>query len=137
MTPALICVAPDAAVNKQILFRFSTKLGVLPVDNLAGEPVWIDITDRKMIEGYSADANSQKKTKSSKSKKETPMLYYRIPGRASIKIYNNRISFIEQDIQIAQFGKVEVVSSSLMGNNSDTKIVFNTTTGNINSINEQ
>ena len=132
-----INVTPDAAVNKQILFRFSTKLGVLPVDNLAGEPVWIDITDRKMIEGYSADANSQKKTKSSKSKKETPMLYYRIPGRASIKIYNNRISFIEQDIQIAQFGKVEVVSSSLMGNNSDTKIVFNTTTGNINSINEQ
>ena len=132
-----INVTPDAAVSKQILFRFSSKLGVLPVDNLAGEPVWIDITDRKMTEGYNADKNSQKKAKSSKSKKDSPFLYYRIPGRASVKIYNNRMSFLEQDIQIAQFGKVEVVSSTIMGKNSDTKIVFDTTTGNIKNINEQ
>lgn len=132
-----INVTPDAAVNKQILFRFSSKLGVLPVDNLAGEPVWIDITDRKMVEGYTAQASTQKKSQSNKYSKDTPFLYYRIPGRASVKIYNNRVSFIEQDVQIAQFGKVEVVSANIMGKNSDTKIVFDTTTGNVKSINEQ
>lgn len=128
-----INVTPDESINKQILFRFSTKLGVLPVDNLAGEPVWIDITDRKMAEGYGVNSSKQKKTS---AKKDSPFLYYRIPGRAFVKIYNNRISFVEQDVQIAQFGKVEVVSSTIMGKNADTKITFDTTTGNVKGINE-
>ena len=128
-----INVTPDEAINKQILFRFSNKLGVLPVNNLAGEPVWIDITDRKMTDGY---AEQQTKAQSGKSKKVIPFLYYRIPGRAVVRIYNNRTQFLEQDMQIAQFGKVEVVSTTIMGKNADTRITFDTTTGNVLGINE-
>lgn len=131
-----INVTPDEALSKQILFRFSSKLGVLPIDNLAGEPVWIDVTDRKMTDGYSIEAGSQKKTQSSKNKKEGAFLYYRLPGRAFIKVYNNRLSFIEQDMPIAQFGTIEVVSTNIMGKNADTKITFDTTTGNVKGINE-
>ena len=127
-----INVTPDEAVSKQILFRFSTKLGVLPVDNLAGEPVWIDITDRNMTEVYSA----AKKSQSGSSKKETSFLFYRIPGRAVVKVYNNRTEFTEQEIQIAQFGKVEVLSTTIMGKTADTRITFDTTTGNVKGINE-
>lgn len=127
-----INVIPQETVSKQLLFRFSTKLGVLPVDNLAGEPVWIDITDRNMTQVYSA----AKKSQTASSKKEPPFLYYRIPGRAIIKVYNNRTEFIEKELQIAQFGSVEVVSTTLMGKNADTKITFDTTTGNVKSINE-
>ena len=129
-----INVTPEEAVNKQILFRFSSKLGVLPVSNLAGEPVWIDIIDRKMTDGYTEQAKPQ--SKSIRSKKVIPFLYYRIPGRATIRIYNNRAQFLEQDIQIAQFGKVEVVSTTIMGKNADTRITFDTTTGNVIGINE-
>lgn len=128
-----INVTPDESLNKQILFRFSSKLGVLPVDNLAGEPVWIDLIDRKMTENYGLTDGS-KKTQS--NKKDGNFLYYRIPGRATVKIYNNRTSFVEQDMQIAQFGNVEVVSTTLMGKYADTKITFDTTTGNIKGINE-
>lgn len=131
-----INVTPDETLSKQILFRFSSKLGVLPVDNLAGEPVWIDVTDRKMTDGYSIETGNSKKTQSSKNKKEGAFLYYRLPGRALIKVYNNRLSFIEQDMPIAQFGTVEVVSTSIMGKNADTKITFDTTTGNVKGINE-
>lgn len=127
-----INVTPQESVSKQLLFRFSSKLGVLPVDNLAGEPVWIDITDRNMTQVYSA----AKKSQTGSSKKEPPFLYYRIPGRAIIKVYNNRTEFIEKELQIAQFGSVEVVSTTLMGKNADTKITFDTTTGNVKSINE-
>lgn len=131
-----INVTPDAATSKQLLFRFSSKLGVLPVDNLAGEPVWIDITDRNMTQAYNPSADALKKAAPGKSKKEAAFLYYRIPGRAIVKVYNNRTVFTEQDVQIAQFGNVEVVSSTLMGKRADTKIKFDTTTGNILGINE-
>lgn len=127
----MIEVNPDESLSKQVLFRFSLKLGVLPIDNLAGEPVWIDVKDYNMPGGQA----SESKAKTSK-KGQGPFLYYRIPGRALVKVYNNRKSFLEQDVQIAQFGNVEVVSSSIMGKHSDTKIVFDTTTGNVKSINE-
>jgi len=131
-----INVTPGEAMTKQLLFRFSSKLGVLPVDNLAGEPVWIDVTDRNMTQAYNASAEALKKAGSSKSKKEGAFLYYRIPGRAVVKVYNNRTVFTEQDLQIAQFGNVEVVSATLMGKHADTKIKFDTTTGNVLEINE-
>lgn len=129
-----INVTPDSPVTKLILFRFSTKLGVLPVDNLAGEPVWIDITDRKMLESYKADASKDGSAK--KPKDSSQFLYYRIPGRADIKIYNNRNSFTEQEMQIAQFGNVEVLSTTIMGRNADTRITFDTATGAVLKINE-
>lgn len=121
-----IDVTPDAPVTKQILFRFSGKLGVLPVDNLAGEPVWIDIIDKKVLPEQNVTVKPQK------GKKATgPFLYYRIPGRALVKVYNNRLSFTEQDIQVAQFGNVEVISSTIMGKNAGTKITFDTNTGSV------
>ena len=124
-----INVTPDEALSKQILFRFSTKLGVLPIDNLAGEPVWIDITDRKMSDNYTMDLDQQKKLQAPKSKKEGNFLYYRLPGRAGLRIYNNRTTFLEQEIQLAQFGIVEVISTTIMGKMADAKITFDTTTG--------
>ena len=124
-----INVTPDETLSKQILFRFSSKLGVLPIDNLAGEPVWIDITDRKMSDIFAMDPDQQKKLQAAKSKKEGTFLYYRLPGRAALRIYNNRTTFLDEDIQLAQFGNVEVISSSIMGKMADAKITFDTTTG--------
>ena len=124
-----INVTPDEAVNKQILFRFSSKLGVLPTDNLAGEPVWIDIVDKKMGDSYNMDPDQQKKLQAAKSKKEGTFLYYRLPGRATVRIYNNRANFVEQDVKMAQFGSVEVISTTLMGKMADAKITFDTNTG--------
>ena len=130
-----IDVNPDEPITKQILFRFSMKLGVLPIDNLAGEPVWIDITDHSMP-SQQVEATGNKKSKGLGKKNQGPFLYYRIPGRATVKVYNNRRNFLEQEVQIAQFGKVQVVLSTIMGKHSDTKITFDTTTGNIRDINK-
>lgn len=123
-------IDPDETISKQVLFRFSVKLGVLPADNLAGEPVWIDITDKSML------SKAAPAVEEGRSKKKTvaPMLYYRIPERAVIKVYNNRQVLALQDMQIAQLGNVEVISTSIMGKKSDTQIVFDTSTGNVISI---
>lgn len=131
-----INVTPKAALNRQILFRFSTKLGLLSSDNLAGEPVWMDITETKMTLGYNTSAGVKEEAKNKKSKNSTDFLYYRIPGRGTVKVYDNRTSYLEQEIVIAQFGTTEVVSSTIMGKHADTKIRFNTSTGNVTGINE-
>ncbi|MCQ2065652.1 MAG: DUF4831 family protein [Bacteroidaceae bacterium] len=127
-----IAVDPEGPVSRQVLFRFSTVLGVLPVDNLAGAPVWMDITDMTSLpREQSVDTESVQAKKS-----HDQFLYYRIPGTAGIRIYDNRTSFLEDEIQIAQMGSIEVVSSSIMGRHADAQILFDTRTGNISSINK-
>lgn len=125
-------IDPDEAISRQILFRFSVKLGVLPADNLAGEPVWIDITDKAMLKKKADVQASDSKKK--KDKTANSLLYYRIPGRADVKVYNNRQILAQQDMQIAQLGNVEVIATSIMGKKADTQIVFDTSTGNVTSI---
>lgn len=131
-------ICPDEPVSKLIAFRFSTKVGVLPVDNLAGEPVWIDI-ESKGIFPQTEDSSKKKSDGNSllSGKKGSQFLYCRVPGRAAVKVYNNRESLLIEEIPLAQFGTVEVVSKSIMGRQSDTKITFNTTTGAVSSINGQ
>lgn len=124
-------IDPDDAVSRQVLFRFSVRLGVLPADNLAGEPVWIDITDKAMLK---KKADVQASDSKKKDKTANSLLYYRIPGRADIKVYNNRQILAQQDMQIAQLGNVEVIATSIMGKKADTQIVFDTSTGNVTSI---
>ncbi|MBR4841748.1 MAG: DUF4831 family protein [Bacteroidaceae bacterium] len=130
-------ISPDGPVSRLTAFRFSGKLGVLPVDNLAGEPVWIDI-DNKSIYPVTNESKKKKSDKSSSimgNRKTDQFLYCRVPGRAVVKVYNNRESFLSEEVPLAQFGTVEVVSRNIMGRQADTKITFNTTTGAVKSIN--
>ena len=42
-------IEPEKEIQDQVLFRFSQKLGILESDNLAGEPIYITITDESNL----------------------------------------------------------------------------------------
>ena len=130
-------ISPDEPVSKLTVFRFSSKLGVLPVDNLAGEPVWIDISSKNPFPVTDSEKRRKPDRKSfiMGKKDSNQFLYCRVPGRAVVKVYNNREPFLTEEVPLAQFGSVEVVSRKIMGRQSDTRITFNTTTGAVKSIN--
>ena len=46
---------PTKNVKKQILFRFSTELGVVDEENLAGEPIYIDVVNQKTVPSEQTD----------------------------------------------------------------------------------
>lgn len=126
-----IDITPSASVSKQIAFRFSTKLGILSTDNLAGAPVYIDIEDLQYLPETVIDA---KKDDKFLDKFSNSFLFYITPGRAHIKVYDNRETYIETEKPIAQFGNIEILTHSIMKKQPEAKILFNTTTGNIESI---
>lgn len=136
-----INVDPSNESNNRILFRFSRKLGFLSPDNLAGSPINIEIEDLHYLPASNIAANSEiviSKSKSSKMSKSSvySLLYYRVPGRANVKVIDNNKCYIEKNIQIAQFGNTEILSSTLFPKGSNTKVVFDTESGNIISIKE-
>ena len=67
---------PRAAVERQLLFRFSKFLGLVDADDLAGEPFYVSVANETRLPESSLDGK--------KKKKEKPDLRYCLPGRARI-----------------------------------------------------
>lgn len=126
-------VDPNGNTKRQILFRFSNKLGVLGTENLAGTPVYIDIENLNILPPIAPSADNVKKQRLF-GNKENSSLLYRIPGRAVVRIYNNNDSYFQNEFAISQFGNIETLSGSLFEKQTNTQVIFNTTTGNVVNI---
>ena len=113
---------------KAVLFRFSRKLGVLEKDDLAGSPVYYSLKDLKSVKFPTPEELAKKKT----VKKEG--VCYNIPGKAEFEVYTPTRILHRSEIPLAQLGTTEVLSRTLFGKDTDTKVMFDTATGAIISI---
>jgi hypothetical protein len=108
-------------INRQVIARFSEKLGLLDADNLAGAPIYLSLTSKTpKIESVLSDKELAKL-----EEKFSQGLVYNIPGKANLKIeFNNRtIKDIEADI--VQYGSKEVLTKKMFDNNKKPiKIIF-------------
>lgn len=118
---------PDKPVKQQVLMRLSNKLGVVDASNLAGSPVFLDIEN--LNPAPETDAPQDNSVKFAKNLKKPTSLYYRVPGKASIRIYDGRKTYLDESIPVSQFGSVEVLSSTIFSKGAAPKIVFDSTTG--------
>ena len=114
--------------TKAVLLRFSRKLGFVDKDNLAGEPVYCNIRDLKSVKLPTTEETAKKKP----LKKEG--ICYNIPGKAEVEIYTRSRELLKEEIPVAQLGTTEILSKSLFNKNVRTKVLFDTSTGGIISI---
>lgn len=115
-------------INKAILFRFSRKLGFVDNDDLAGEPVYYNLRDMKTVHIPTTEELGKKKI----LKKEG--ICYNIPGKAEFSLFTRSKKMYNAEIYIAQFGVTEILSKELFNKKATTKVLFNTATGGIISI---
>ncbi len=115
---------PQQETSRDILFRFSGKLGVLDADNLAGEPVIVSI---KVLETIPTIVPSEEAAK--KRAKMDHGVYYNIPARAKINVTYNGQEFVSMETPIAQFGIVDILSNTLFDKKTNTQVTFFQTTG--------
>ena len=122
----VIDIPENNEASKIVLLRFSRKLGFLDKDNLAGEPIYYSFKDLKTVNKEVVD--SKKKP----IKKEG--ICYNVPGKAAIEIFTRSRKYVKTELPVAQFGTTEVLSKTLFGKSNDTKVIFDTATGAITSI---
>ena len=115
---------PQQETSRDVLFRFSGKLGVLDADNLAGEPVTVSL---KVLETIPTTVPSEETAK--KRAKMEHGVYYNIPARAKINISYNGQEFVNMETPMAQFGIVEILSNTLFDKKTTTQVTFFQTTG--------
>ena len=114
--------------TKAVLFRFSRKLGFVDKEDLAGEPVYYNLRDMKTVHIPTPEELEKKKV----LKKEG--VCYNIPGKADFSLFTRSRKLCSSEIHIAQFGVTEVLAKELFGKKATTRILFNTATGGIISI---
>jgi hypothetical protein len=114
-------------VKNEVLFRFSESAGIVPVSNVSGKPVLINITK---------DAESSRKAavlkESNNPNSGESGLFYRFPVNASIEITDGIITFFKGRTTFSQMGAIAPFPANLI--NESTKIQYNTQTGTIKSV---
>ncbi|MBQ0088133.1 MAG: DUF4831 family protein [Prevotellaceae bacterium] len=129
-TTKYIYYVPENKVVKETFFRFSDILGVVDNDNLAGEPVYIDVCPLN-----NSQVSSQTTLSPSQLKKlQQSGVRYNIPCPTSIKIYSSDNILLNNKVSIAQFGFIEYLSADLFNKREDTHILFDSVTGGIKKI---
>lgn len=83
-----------------LLFRFSPQSGVLPVSDLTGRPVMVEITrqDKTKIMDHLTYKPAEE------GEKEIKALFYRIPEVATVRVIDEQQVLAEKDLLIYQFG---------------------------------
>jgi hypothetical protein len=118
---------PKSGGKSEAIFRISEENGIVPASDLSGKPVMIE---------FEIDKELSQKT-SGMVKSDNPAaghsgVYYRIPGRAAVRLINDMNVIATARVTIAQFGAVAPVPEEfLLG---DFSIEYNLETGAIKSI---
>ncbi len=83
-----------------LLFRFSKEAGVVPVNDLTGNPVMLEI----MQQGTTTIIDDLTYTPLEEGEEDNKALFYRIPQVATIRVIDEQQVLAEKDLLIYQFG---------------------------------
>ncbi|MBO7119673.1 MAG: DUF4831 family protein [Bacteroidaceae bacterium] len=122
---------PQEETDRDVLFRFSQKLGVLDFENLAGEPVIVSV---KALETIPAAVPSEETAK--KQAKMEHGVYYNVPVRTKVKITYDGQEYVNMETPMAQFGTVAILSNTLFDKKTNTQVTFFQETGGTKDIME-
>lgn len=107
--------------NDVIIGRFSKKLGVVEANNLAGEPIYMNLKAKDPIQSLPLTVKEEKEME----KKFSTGIIYNIPGKASLQIEFNNKLYVNKECDIVQFGKQEVLDNKQFGDkNNRLKVIF-------------
>lgn len=125
-------IIPDTKdIDSKIIFRFSSKLGVVHADNLAGAPVYLSLTNLNPIDSPVLTAKEEKAMEEKFSKG----VIYNIPNKADLEITYNGKTYVNKELDVVQYGTQEVLVSKLFENNKKPiKVIFYPELGSIKQI---
>ena len=118
---------PKPGGKSEAVFRISEEGGIIPATDLSGKPVMIEFEIEKELAQKQAGL-----IKSDNPAAGESGVFYRIPGKANIRIVNDMNVIATARATIAQFGVIAPVPEELLS--GDYSIEYNIETGAVSSI---
>jgi len=120
-------IVPEDELEREVLFRFSRKLGILDADDLGGDPVFIHLT--------AIDRLPPLDPKEAEKKAKSKGVVYNKPGRGRAEIIFNNKTLLKKEIAVVQFGIQDILLPILLEDKKEPiKVLFYPETGAIKSI---
>ena len=121
-TEQTFTIVPDKPVSRDVLFRFSQKLGLVDKDDLSGVPYYISVEDLQTVPA-AEPVDPKKKSK------QVSGIYVNIPGRLRSTISNTQETVMTNEFPAGQFGHVELLSGALFNKRYTTRLWLNPISG--------
>lgn len=128
---------PTQETEKDVLFRFSNRLGVVDKDDLSGQPVYISVQGTGNLPTRAeATSNEGKKAQAFLSKKENieKGIFYNMAARESIRVFDLNQTYTELQCSMGQFGYTELLSAVLFDKMVTTRVTFHQENGGIKKL---
>ena len=109
-------------MKDRIVLRFSNLLGVLPAEDLAGEPIYLSVNSTNALPTLLPEEEEKKK-------KKIEGAIYNIPGKGNVTVSYKGKEYFKQELPITQFGNTEVLVDGLFNKKINTKVIFSPQTG--------
>jgi hypothetical protein len=118
---------PKSNGKSEAIFRISEENGIVPSTDLSGKPVMIEFEiDKDLAQKSAGLIKSENPAAGEKG------VFYRVPGRATVKLINDMNVIATSRLTIAQFGVIAPLPEELLF--GDYSVEYNTETGTIKSI---
>lgn len=116
-------IIPDTKnIDRQIIFRFSRRLGFVRNDDLSGAPAYLRLTSKEPVK--EAPILSPKEEKELE-KKFSKGIIFNVPGKASLEIEFESKNWVNKSCDIVQFGTQDVLTPQMFDNNKQPiKVIF-------------
>lgn len=120
-------ILPQDDLDHEVLFRFSTKTGILDDDDLGGSPIYLTLK--------ATERAPELTPKEAEKKEKTKGMIYNVPGKAFVEIKTEKQSLFKTETPIVQFGTREALAPTLFEDKKKpVKIFFYPETGAIKQI---
>lgn len=120
----------DSNIDKQIVFRFSSKLGVVADNDLAGAPVYLSLKSELPLDVAPLTEKEQKAL----DKKFASGIVYNIPGKADLRVDYEGLILVKKTCDVVQYGTQEVLVTKMFDNKQPIKVIFYPSLGAIKQI---
>lgn len=115
-------IVPDEKdIDNRIVFRFSSKLGVVNPNDLSGAPVYLSLKNKEPRQEQVLTPKEEKEME----KKFSAGIIYNIPNKAILQISYNGKDYVKKECDIVQYGVQDVLVPKMFDNNKlPVKVIF-------------
>lgn len=115
-------IIPDEKnIDNRIIFRFSSKLGIVDANDLSGAPVSLTLKNKEPREQQILTPKEEKEME----KKFSSGIVYNIPNKASLQVTYNGKNYVQKECDVVQYGVQDVLAQKMFDNNKQPiKVVF-------------
>ncbi|SHF88589.1 DUF4831 family protein [Dysgonomonas macrotermitis] len=109
-------------IDKQVIFRFSRRLGFVRNDDLSGAPAYLSLISKEAVK--EAPILSPKEEKELE-KKFSKGIIFNVPGKATLKVEFGNKDWVNKSCDVVQYGIQDVLVPQMFDNNKQPiKVIF-------------